>query len=108
MPFSVGTKNEPYRCAFRNVTLKDGLGPFASILAGVPVRALRRDHIFYLPVRFTDPCIYKDPAYKKNVFAEEMRSKGFLDARMVMASDLRATVTDRERERDVVLNRSCA
>eukprot|EP00913_Durusdinium_trenchii_P000006 g5.t1 len=40
------------------------------------------NHIFYLPVRFTDPCIYKDPAYKKNVFAEEMRSKGFLDARM--------------------------
>lgn len=37
------------------------------------------NHIFYLPVRFTDPCIYKDPAYKKNVFAEEMRSKGFLE-----------------------------
>ena len=51
--------------------LKAFKGPFKS----------PRDHVFYLPVRFTDPCIYKDPAYKKNVFPEEMKSKGFLAAR---------------------------
>lgn len=37
------------------------------------------NHMFYLPVRFTDPVIYKDQAYKKNIFPEEMRSKGFLE-----------------------------
>ncbi|CAJ1336873.1 unnamed protein product [Effrenium voratum] len=37
------------------------------------------NHTFYLPVRFTDPCIYKDQAYKKNIFPEEMKSKGYLE-----------------------------
>jgi len=37
------------------------------------------NHTFYIPVRFIDPCMYKDKAYKKNIFPEEMKSKGFLD-----------------------------
>ncbi|CAE7880425.1 cep76 [Symbiodinium sp. KB8] len=30
------------------------------------------NHTFYIPVRFIDPCIYKDKAYKKNIFPEEL------------------------------------